>query len=65
MSFGQIYCTTWFGHHANVVYSLPVPPNPECLFQDETTAYDTRVTTDGGTTEALQCVDQFIYELKY
>lgn len=64
MAFGEIYCKTWWGEHGNIVYSLEVPPNLECLLQTEVLDYKVRVLADGGTVEALQCVDRWIYNLK-
>jgi len=58
---GAIYCQTWWGDRANIQFSIPIKPG--CLLLEETQDYIDRVTADGGTVEAIQCLDDGLYKL--
>jgi hypothetical protein len=54
MSFGKIYETTWWGNPVNngwggIYYGL--------FINELTSSFQTRVLADGGTVEALTCVN--------
>lgn len=60
MSWGAIYCKTWWGDRANIQYSIP--QKPDCLLDETTKEYIDRVGLDGGTIEAKKCLDDALYK---
>jgi hypothetical protein len=58
MSWGKIYCSTWWGDYDNVRHSIP--DKPPCMQEEIVANYAVRVEADGGVVEASQCLHDFI-----
>jgi hypothetical protein len=58
MSWGKIYCSTWWGSYETIRYSIP--NQSDCMHPDEQVGdYVIRVYADGGVFEAKAClIDQ-------
>lgn len=54
MSFGKIYCSTWWGDYRNIQRSII--DKPDCILPDPLQYYITRVENAGGTVDAKECV---------
>jgi len=65
MSFGAIYCNTWWGDWKNIKNSIPFEQRPDCIkYISPVPDFIIRVEADGGTVEAAQCVSDEIETLK-
>ena len=63
MSFGAIYCKTWWGDYKNIQHSIP--HKPDCLYPPPVQDFINRVEADGGTVEAKDCVTNIILGMGY
>lgn len=63
MSFGAIYCQTWWGDYKNIQYSIP--NKSDCLLPPPVQDFISRVDADGGTVEAKECVANEVLKLGY
>ena len=59
MSWGKIYCSTWWGSYETIRYSIP--NQSYCLQPNEQVGnYIVRVYADGGVVEREQCLLEFL-----
>lgn len=62
MSWGKIYCNTWFGDYENIRHSIDIAP--DCTYYPYIADYYARVITDGGVVESARCVAEELQTLK-
>lgn len=65
MSWGKIYCSTWWGDWRNIKNSILISQRPDCVkYIPPVPDYIARVVADGGTAEAGICASNSIENLK-
>ena len=63
MSFGAIYCQTWWGDYKNVQYSIS--DKPDCMLPSAEQNFITRTEADGATVEGKECLANSLLDLGY
>ena len=65
VSWGVIYCSTWFGQADETTLSIQNESAPPCFApaQDIVDQFRTRVENDGGTFEAFDCTTAAVQDL--
>jgi hypothetical protein len=63
MSWGKIYCSTWWGDYKNIQHSIP--DKADCLYPYLVQEFITRVEADGGTVEGKECLANSLISLGY
>ena len=61
MSWGAIYCRSWWGDYKNVQHSIP--DKPDCMLPVIVQEFITRVEADGGTVEGKECITNALVEM--
>jgi len=63
MSFGAIYCNTWWGDYRNI--QRAIPNMPDCILPQRVQNYINRVEDDSGTIEGKYCLADALIALGY